>query len=88
MVKVRAKTKKKAKVKRYLVQARVKEKTRHKLMRLAEANDRKLASYVALVLDDHAAQVDLATIKVITAAWRGVKEDRNSVVRAKDGPKK
>lgn len=70
-----------------LVQARIKSGSKRKLSRLAAASDRKLAAYVALVLEDHAKNVDLNTIKAISKAWRNVKEDRSSVVRRKDGPK-
>jgi hypothetical protein len=87
-VRTKAKAGNKVKVKRSLVQARVKEKTKQKLTKIAEISSRKLASYVALVLEDHAAQVDLRAMKALSVAWRGVKQDRNSVVRAEDGPKK
>ncbi len=70
-----------------LVQARIKPGAKRKLNKLAIASDRKLASYVALVLEDHAANVDLKTIRTISRAWRGIKESRNSVVRREDGPK-
>lgn len=71
-----------------LVQARVKLGTKRKLARLAAACDRKPAAYIALVLEDHAANMSVETVKLIAKAWKGVKEDRNSVVRAKDGPSK
>jgi hypothetical protein len=54
---------------------------------LATASDRKLAAYVALVLEDHARSVDLKTVKAISKAWQNVKADRSSVVSRKDGPK-
>lgn len=71
-----------------LVQARIKETSKRKLTQLAKASgDRKLAAYVALVLEDHAKNVDLKTVRAISRAWRDVKEDRTTVVRRKDGPK-
>lgn len=74
--------------KKVLVQARVKASSKRKLTQLAKASgDRKLAAYVALVLEDHARSVDLKTVRAISKAWRNVKEDRTSVVRRKDGPK-
>lgn len=78
----------KRKVTRLLVQARVKAGAKRKLTQLAAAGDRKLAAYIALVLEDHADQVSVESVRVITNAWRGVKVDRNSVVSAKDGPRK
>lgn len=61
--------------------------TRRKLARLAAASDRKLATYVALVLEDHARSIDPKALAAVSRAWRGVKESRSTVVSRKDGPK-
>lgn len=70
-----------------LVQARVKLATKNKLVRLAKASDRKLASYVALILEDHVRSVDVKTIQALSRAWRDVDENRSNVVDRKDGPR-
>lgn len=70
-----------------LVQARVAASTKRKLAILAAASDRKPATYIALVLKDHADNVDPRTLKALSRAWRGVPESRSTVVSRKDGPK-
>ena len=69
-----------------LVQTRVTARTKKKLERLADATDRKLASYIRLVLEAHVKEIDPRTIRQMKKIWAGVK-DKNAIVRAEDGPR-